>query len=82
MRRFISLTAATRGGTPRTQKLSPPPPPGRFPKPSFAASWRTGYAVVGRKSVLDAQRQRLDVPARARIADKGRLQKRLEETLG
>ena len=50
------------------------------PKPSFRAPWRVGNAVIA-VEMLDEQRQRVDIPAHARTAHKGLLQKRLEEGL-
>ena len=50
------------------------------PKPAYRALWRVGDAVVGRGNA-DGLHQRVDIPARARTAHKGLLQKRLEEDL-
>ena len=50
------------------------------PKPSFRAPRREVDAVVGRE-MLDGQHQRVDIPAHARTAHKGLLQKRMEEKL-
>ena len=41
-----------------------------------------GDAVVVTEEMLDGQRQRVDIPAHARTADKGLLQESLEEDLG
>ena len=50
------------------------------PKPPFRTPWRGGDAVVGRGNAY-GQHQRVDIPARARTAHEGLLQKRLEEDL-
>ena len=50
-----------------------------FPKPSFRiGGWATPWSA---EEMLDGQHQRVDVPAYARTAYKGLLQKRLEEDL-
>ena len=49
-------------------------------KLSFRARWRVGDTLVGRE-MLDGQHQRVDIPAYARTAYKGCLQKRREEDI-
>ena len=50
------------------------------PKPSFGASWWVGDSVIGRGNT-GWTHQRVDIPAHARTAHKGLLQKRLEEDI-
>ena len=47
---------------------------------SLRGPWRVGDIVLA-EEMLDGHHQRLDIPAHARTAHKGHLQKRLEERI-
>ena len=51
------------------------------PKPFFGALEGWGDAVVDRGKMLDGQGQRVDIPAHARTAHNGLLQRRMVEDL-